>query len=196
MTIIEIPFAEALELLQADDKTIEIHATAPGVEIRIPFTCTLEAAESAGPPPMLVPSGPAEDDHESGGNVCGHCGRTFASPNGLTIHIGRTHGKKPKRPAAKATPSKPYKAPDVEHTCGDCGMTFASGAGLGGHRKVHRATPEPAAEPDTDVTPIRGRECAEPGCTTRLSAYNKNDRCGVHDSLIVPPKFARASADA
>lgn len=143
---------------------------------------------------MLLPSGPADDEHENGGNVCEHCGRTFASPNALKIHIGRTHGKT-KRPAAKKSTAKPYKAPAVERVCDDCGLTFASGAALGGHRKVHRA-PAPEPEPESEVTPIRGRECAEPGCTTRLSAYNKNDRCGVHDSLIVPPKFAQAAADA
>lgn len=26
----------------------------------------------------------------------------------------------------------------------------------------------------------RSRTCAEPGCTTRLSIYNKRDRCFVH----------------
>lgn len=51
MTIIQIPLAQALELLQGDDKTIELHAAAPGVEIRIPYSCTLEGA---GPPPDVV----------------------------------------------------------------------------------------------------------------------------------------------
>lgn len=185
MTTIDIPLAVALELLQADDKTVVLHAEAPGIEIRIPYTCTLE--DRAGPPPMLSPPGPDDEAEVAGGHVCPQCGKTAKTAAGLSIHIGRTHGK-PKT-------TKPYKAPDVEHVCEHCGLEFKSAQGLGAHRGRMHKTIEPQEQPPADVTPIeRGRECVEPGCTTRLSTYNKADKCGVHDSLIQPPKFMQAQA--
>jgi hypothetical protein len=38
-----------------------------------------------------------------------------------------------------------------------------------------------------------GRTCAAPGCTTRLSAYNKNEYCWTHYQPV--PKPARIPAD-
>ncbi|HZD17941.1 MAG TPA: hypothetical protein VE669_07355 [Actinomycetota bacterium] len=32
----------------------------------------------------------------------------------------------------------------------------------------------------------RGRECAYPGCRTRLSVYNRSERCWQHADVVFP----------
>lgn len=87
--------------------------------------------------------------------------------------------------------------------CRACGKECASAHGIAVHTARAHTKKEAAPKPvevttsESEVVELdqaRGRECAEPGCTTRLSTYNKGDRCGVHDSLVKPPKFARASS--
>jgi hypothetical protein len=39
-----------------------------------------------------------------------------------------------------------------------------------------------------------GRVCAHPGCETRLSTYNRRDRCWVHAEMKVPRLRGRKPA--
>jgi hypothetical protein len=40
----------------------------------------------------------------------------------------------------------------------------------------------------------QGRVCAEPGCTTRLSVYNRRDKCWAHAEMKVPRLRGRKPA--
>ena len=40
----------------------------------------------------------------------------------------------------------------------------------------------------------KGRVCAEPGCETRLSTYNRRDRCWAHTEMKVPRLRGRKPA--
>lgn len=67
--------------------------------------------------------------------------------------------------------------------CPDCGRTFVP-TGLGVHRaRAHPgrapSAPEPKPEPEHEVP--APRVCAEPGCETLLSAYNKRKWCALHE---------------
>lgn len=180
---IPIDVATALELLASDEHVVELVATGPGIEIRLTLAASM-TSETTGPPPIEPPdpdTTTAVDDH-----ICEHCGQTFKSAGGLGSHRSKTHWKNKPAPA----PTPPAVIP-----CPTCERTFTTEHGLSVHTaRVHKTLP-PSAE-TANVAPIVGpRTCIEPGCTTRLSAYNKTEKCSVHDSLLQPPKFAKA-ADA
>ena len=40
----------------------------------------------------------------------------------------------------------------------------------------------------------KGRVCAEPGCTTKLSIYNDGDHCSLHAPMISPRTRGRKIA--
>lgn len=85
--IVEITVDEALELLR-DGGTVEIVATGPGVKITLTAALAVPAVESdqrhePNPPPIV------QIQREK--LRCAQCLRTFASPNGLAIHVGRSH---------------------------------------------------------------------------------------------------------
>ena len=42
----------------------------------------------------------------------------------------------------------------------------------------------------------KGRVCAEPGCETRLSTYNRRDKCWAHADMKVPRLRGRKSRPA
>jgi hypothetical protein len=39
-----------------------------------------------------------------------------------------------------------------------------------------------------------GRQCAHPGCSTRLSTYNRRDKCWAHAEMKVPRLRGRKPA--
>jgi hypothetical protein len=44
----------------------------------------------------------------------------------------------------------------------------------------------PGKLPPPSRTTEAGRECAEPGCRTRLSVYNGNEFCWQHADVVFP----------
>lgn len=149
MITIPITIDQALELCRDPDIEIELVAEAPGIALTLYVATRLQqpigdTPEGADPPPTLRPSGPAEDEQAAGGNVCPHCGRPFASPNGLSIHIGRAHGGKPaaKAKATRAPGERSQQAPTAgTFECSDCGEKFDSAQKRGGHRRIKHPNP-------------------------------------------------------
>jgi hypothetical protein len=52
----------------------------------------------------------------------------------------------------------------------------------------------PTGLPRASRTYAKGRVCAHPGCETRLSTYNKRDRCWAHAEMKVPRLRGRKPA--
>jgi hypothetical protein len=50
------------------------------------------------------------------------------------------------------------------------------------------------ALPRASRTYPRDRVCAEPGCPTRLSTYNRRDKCWVHAEMKIPRLRGRKPA--
>jgi hypothetical protein len=44
----------------------------------------------------------------------------------------------------------------------------------------------PGKLPDPNRTEPSGRVCAEPGCDTALSIYNRRSRCWQHTEIVFP----------
>lgn len=55
---------------------------------------------------------------------------------------------------------------------------------VAGHRLGHIAT-----EPTARQAP--GRQCAHEGCTTKLTTYNRSDKCYGHDDSGMPRRRAK-----
>jgi hypothetical protein len=49
---------------------------------------------------------------------------------------------------------------------------------------VHMQGARPGLAPAPSQTHGKGRTCAAPGCTTRLSTYNSADRCWQHTEVV------------
>jgi hypothetical protein len=52
----------------------------------------------------------------------------------------------------------------------------------------------PQALPRASQTYPEGRVCLHPGCETRLSTYNRRDRCWAHAEMKVPRLRGRKPA--
>lgn len=52
----------------------------------------------------------------------------------------------------------------------------------------------PAGLPRASRTYPKGRVCAHPGCETRISTYNKRDRCWAHAEMKIPRLRGRKPA--
>jgi hypothetical protein len=52
----------------------------------------------------------------------------------------------------------------------------------------------PVELPRASQTYPRGRVCAHPGCKTRLSTYNRRDKCWAHAEMKVPRLRGRKPA--
>ena len=63
---------------------------------------------------------------------------------------------------------------------------------MGRQFAVHGSRPQPLP-PASQKFP-EGRVCAQPGCETRLSTYNKRDRCWAHAEMKVPRLRGRKPA--
>jgi hypothetical protein len=50
------------------------------------------------------------------------------------------------------------------------------------------------ALPRASKQAARGRVCAQPGCETQLSTYNKRERCWAHAEMKVPRLRGRKPA--
>jgi hypothetical protein len=57
---------------------------------------------------------------------------------------------------------------------------------------IHGARPQPL--PRASQKFPEGRVCAHPGCGTRLSTYNKRDKCWLHAEMKVPRLRGRKPA--
>ncbi len=53
---------------------------------------------------------------------------------------------------------------------------------------------KPQALPRASQKFPKGRVCAQPGCDTRLSTYNRRDRCWAHAEMKVPRLRGRKPA--
>ena len=53
---------------------------------------------------------------------------------------------------------------------------------------------KPVAMPRASQTYPKGRVCAHPGCETRLSTYNRRDKCWAHAEMKVPRLRGRKPA--
>jgi len=156
MLTIPITIDQALELCRNPELEVELVAEAPGIALTLYVATRLQRPigdmpGGVDPPPTLMPSGPADDEQSAGGNVCPHCGRTFASPNGLSIHVGRAHGGKP-APIAKRAPDKqaPETAAAATYPCSDCDLVFDSAQKRGGHRRVQHPNPLTVVPPSSE----------------------------------------------
>ncbi len=52
----------------------------------------------------------------------------------------------------------------------------------------------PTGLPRASRTYGKGRVCSHPGCETRLSTYNKRDRCWAHAEMRIPRLRGRKPA--
>ena len=57
---------------------------------------------------------------------------------------------------------------------------------------IHGSKPQPL--PRASQKYPRGRVCAQQGCETRLSTYNKRDKCWAHAEMKVPRVRGRKPA--
>lgn len=82
--------------------------------------------------------------------------------------------------------------------CPECHKEFTK-QGIGVHRaRAHPrqvpTAPEPKPEPIQPAKDVPApRVCAEPGCDTLLSTYNKRKWCAVHEGRHAPSGFGRTA---
>lgn len=63
---------------------------------------------------------------------------------------------------------------------------------MGDKPAIRGTRPQPL--PRASRTYPAGRTCLEPGCTTRLSMYNRRDRCWAHVEMKIPRLRGRKTA--
>jgi hypothetical protein len=103
----------------------------------------------------------------------------------------------PEEPEDEEQEQPAFSRSDLEVPCPDCERSFTK-QGLGVHRaRAHPRKAPSAPEPKPELIEAKPgpvptpRVCAEPGCDTLLSAYNKRKWCSLHEGNHLSPHFGR-----